>query len=226
MKKILIILLIFLLFSLNLYSQSNWQLKGGVAYSKFRSVESQNKSGFTLGIGHEWSLMKNFSISWEFLYDQKGAILKDKIIGGGYVRFVYKRDIFTAIAFIESPILLKYNISINKQTKFQLLTGLSLAIGIRDNTKVKNQRFLFEVKDPKEWENLYYDYDFNIDPDGPLPHIARSSGFIFTSGIAMQWKFLSMEIRYGYDLYDVETVVSYDLYENLHSLYLLFGYNF
>jgi len=226
MKKILLALLISLLSALNLFSQGNWEIKGGATYSNFRTVESQNNNGFTLGFGHEWSLIKIFSIGWEFFYNQKGAILRDKIIGNEYVKFVYKRDILTAIAFLESPILLKYNILLNKQTKLQLLTGLSLAIGIKDNTKVKNQRFLFEVKDPKEWEKLYYDYDFNIDPDGPLPHIARSSGFVFTTGIAIQWRFLAMEMRYGYDLYDVETVVSYDLYEKLHSLSLLFSYKF
>jgi hypothetical protein len=208
------------------FAQNHWLVKSGMNFSTFRTVDSEKRTGFEIGIGREWKIYKNTYIGCELMYGTKGCILKDIIIGGGYVKYVFNRDLYCSARFIELPVLLKYNIPINKAFSCYFLLGPSLSIAVRDNSKILKQTFLFEVRDQNEWDNLDYDYNFNIDKAGPLPYITDSSGYELNTGIGIIWSSLFLEVIYSYDFYDIETIISYDIYERFHSLHILVGYRF
>lgn len=212
----------FLLFS-NINAKNQCYFLGGRNSSSFRTTISGKIEGYTWGIGGEWRLYKNFSICLEAFYDSRGGILFDKIVGGREFKFVTQRDIHCSIRFIEFPLLVKYSVPLKYNANFNIFVGPSLSIGYKDKSKIKNIGSLYEVKDPDEWDSLYYDYAYNIDPSGPLPYIANSSGFSINAGLGLKWSFLSLECRYIRDFFDVKTIKSIELHEKLHSIYVLLG---
>ncbi|MBN1999183.1 hypothetical protein JW935_16615, partial [candidate division KSB1 bacterium] len=76
---------------------------------------------------------------------------------------------------------------------------------------------------PDEWDNIKYDYDYNMDPGGPIPSIARSSGFVLCTGIGIQWSLLKLEFIYARDFFDIDTINTVYLHERIHTYRLLVG---
>lgn len=204
-------------------AENNHYFITGRNYSSFRTTASKYVTGYTIGVGTEWIFLNKLSVGLELLYTSRGGILRNKIVGGRDVRYVYLEDIHCSFRSIEVPLLLKYTIPIENNIRIKPICGLSMSIGWKDKSKRIIKEFLFEVTDPDDWDNIQYDYDYNIDPSGPLPYIALSSGFAFNTGLSMEWSCFKLECRYIYDLFDINTIRSVYLYEKIHSIRVLFG---
>ncbi len=218
MKKIFISIYGILL-AMNLNAQGKWSFKAGFNYSSFRNVTNgETKSGFTIGIGHEWQILQNAVITGEIIYVTKSSTLNNKTIGltPEYTTDLYSHDIHCSIGFIEFPILIKYYMSVNKKIKLALYAGPSLSIGIRDNSEIKNRRFLCTV-------NSYYYFDnyWNTD-SGRYPAIS-SSGFGMHFGTDVQWFHFMLECRYIYSFHEIDTAADVFILKKLSTLYVLLG---
>jgi len=198
-------------------------IKGGVNFSSFRTTESDQRTGFTLGIGHEWILFRNAAVGLGLLLSERGGVLRNKIVGGPPVRYVYLSDIHCAAMFLEIPLHIKYGVPVRKFGRMQWYAGPYVSMGVEDNTIRKRLRFLYEVRNQDDWQRLHYDYGYNEDPDGPFPPIWDSSGFGLDVGLELRWQSLTLDVRYYLDLYDIETVQTIYLYEKLHSFRVMLG---
>jgi hypothetical protein len=212
-----------ILLNSSLVAKNSYYIIGGPNYSSFRTTASEYVTGHTFGIGTEWHSFYKFSIALEALYTLRGGILRDKIVGGRDVRYVYLQDIHCSFRSIEIPLLLKYAIPIRKNVRLKIICGPAISIGYKDKSEKIRKDFLFEVIDPDDWDNIQYDYDFNMDPGGPLPYIALSSGIALNTGLALKWSRLKLECRYAYDLFDIDTIRAVYLHEKIHSMQVLFG---
>lgn len=123
-KKLLVILLtIFTLTLANAQKKINLGVKGGVNFSNMSSdyfAESDNKTGFHVGLIAEIPIINKFSIQPEILYSEQGTNASVIMLGGGPMKFEYKLD------YIQVPILAKLyvykKLSIEIGPSFNFLT--------------------------------------------------------------------------------------------------------
>ena len=103
-------------------------------------------------------LFKNVAIEAEFMSTEEGAVIRNKIIGGRGVKYAYLNNIYCTIHSYEFPFLLKSYFPISKNLRLQLYTGASYSLGFKDISSIERERFLFEVNDSDEWDNLYQSF--------------------------------------------------------------------
>ncbi len=98
MKKIFVIL--FFIYSLNIFCD-NYELKGGISYSKIKLKNYENTSyydmGKVFGISKQFNLINNFYIQGELLFNQKKV----------YIEYNETKN-NTSFNFIEFGLFLKY----------------------------------------------------------------------------------------------------------------------
>ena len=152
MRKFNILLFLFSLFALKAFSQSNWEIKGGVNYTYFDNVESSSpKIGLALGMARTFKSKTNFSFSVGAGFVSRGAILEKRAIepypGNLDKQNAYSWDIHGFIGYLELPLFIKYSFPINSKYGLTLFMGPSYSIPLLDLTKFKERKFI-EVYDP------------------------------------------------------------------------------
>ena len=199
MKKLLILFLFFPLLTAPLNAQSGYMLKAGVNYSTLRNSDADFKRGYIFGIGKDWHVIKNASLTGEINYTTKGGILKDKPIIGNLDDYqdVYSHDIHISVGYIDIALLLKYSSQITNDMYIQLYIGPSFSMPVSDNSDTKRQRFLFyyDPHDPDKYNKIkdirYFwkqESEFNI----------FNFDHVYNIGLGFKWSRFSAELRYSY----------------------------
>lgn len=219
---------IFLLFSLQLYAQSGFEIKTGWNLSNFLNVQTGTKIGVIFGINKEWEIQSNHSISAGFLYTTRGGTLKNKTFGNlpldHWIDQIYAYDIHCSIGFIDIPVVFHTYKTITTDTKIHLFAGPSLSIAIHDNSFISNKKIRYKRSDyqPEEWQNLSLNYFTNLVHDS----IYNSSGFTLNFGIGIKRSSYIMELNYSLSLFEVESVQWINISEkNIQSVNFILGIN-
>lgn len=230
MKKLFCLILFLTLFTSYLNAQSGCLLSGsiikaGINYSTLRDSDSDFKLGYTFGIGKEWHVIKNASITSEINYTIRGGILKDKPIIGNLDDYqdIYSHDINVSVGYIDIPLLLKYSSPIKNDVYIQLYIGPSFSMPISDNSDTKERQFLFfydphdpdknnKIKDIKYFWKQESEFSiFNFD-------------YVYNVGVEFKWSRFSAELRYSYgneELGFVDMIT--EVKKKSHAINLLFG---
>ncbi len=221
MKRLCIVLILFSLSSI--YADSNYGIKIGTNFSKFRSIETKAKPGTTLCFYKNNPVNTYFSINLELMYSAKKGEMNDVILGGTYTGAIFSHNINYSIGVIEFPLLLKNHYQINKKIGFNLYAGPSFSTRIFYMSKTNRQEFLFEIHDMDDWSYVKYDYDYILEMGNP----AFEHGLSIHGGFSISVHHFLLDFRYMYDFYEIQTVGKADIDdEEMHSYLILLGYEF
>ena len=223
MKKLQVYLFVFLL-SFNVFSQSNWELKGGPNYTYFvDAINSSPKIGFTLGLSRKFNLYKKLSLSAEADFTLKGAILEKRKIepyaGNLEKQNAYSWDIHGSIGFFEIPVFIDYSFPVNNRINFSILIGPTYSIPLIDFSKFKKIEFIEEY-DPNNPSNTVYDYGY-LQESG---FGNNTSTFLLNFGFDISYDTYFFEFRYVLDKRDVYHFSNLSaVHKRMNSFQILFG---
>ncbi len=221
MKRLCFVILLLLVSSV--YAKNNFGIKFGKNFSSFRSMDSKAKAGNMYGAFKDLSIYKNFNIRFELICSYKKGEIYDLILGGTYTGRIFSNNIYYSLCIFEFPILLKNSHPLfSKKINFYYFTGPSFSTRFADGSKTERQEYLFNVNKMEDWANVEYDYDYILEGGPSFEH-----GWSLHSGFGLSVFHISLEFRYIYDFYEIQTVGKADIDdEEMHSYLILLGYEF
>lgn len=134
----------------------------GINQSKFRNEACTSKIGPSFGVALDYYPINSLGafIGSGLLYQNKIFYLENRTwptdFDPEYSWEVSTGDIDINISYLEIPLQIGYSIEINDQFTSSILTGYSLSIPIRDNTKIRN----WTIRDLEPAERGTYDFDY------------------------------------------------------------------
>lgn len=200
---------------------------GGVN-SEVLDGSSISKKSISGGIGYEWYLQYNLSITSGLFYVEKG-FKKESIVAGAFGFFLNNSygycDVNTSYYYIEIPIMLNYNFNISNTTNLKIGTGLSWCINTHQVDYITNWQTI-DTSHLSEEEFRNYPYDYLIDED-PGDLSPESSTFDFNLGINIEWYKFFAYLKYSQNISDGVTVLYFvNSRDKLKTLSFYIGYKF
>lgn len=124
--------------------------------------ELKMKPGFVIGLGIEFTLSEQFVVLPELTFTQKGFRSESNYSEPDYE---YKGKTNLIVNYLELPVLVKYMIS-NGSTRFFVMAGPSLGLGLGGNLKVETSGKFESNPDANYVNKDNYDVSFDGIPQG------------------------------------------------------------
>ena len=213
--------ILFFLLSLSFAGNSfQFFVKAGGTNSSFQDSRGvAPAAGYLLGIGADFALPLNFSISKGFDYLTRASILYNKIVAprvymGEFPdgRDVFLTDIHFRALYYEIPILLNYTVHISHDLFFKVLSGYTYSMPHKDLTNINEKDYLFT-----DVLNSDYHYSYYKSVEPALGNYVNA--YTYTLGLELKYKKIGLNMRYDIDKRGVVwgNVIS-EIYKKLHSL--------
>ena len=217
---------VFILFLIvtNIYASENtWGFKGGVNYSKMRTIENQSFHSFSFGIERKIHLDSYLYIVPQILVSQEGGTIKNvPVLPDPPTDDLYRYDISIKGNIIDLSIALHFQLFQNDKFSIALRTFPSYRFKGYSNDMKKTEK-IDKNEDDVDWDNYNFEYKLGY-YDESLPH--PKGGWALNIGIVATYYLFSFEIGYVYNLYSIGQVDRlYPLEHKIHSIHFLFGIN-
>ena len=216
--------IVFLFIAVNLYGDNNtWGLKGGVNYSKMRTIDNQTSFGFSFGFERKIHLDSYLYIVPQILVSQEGGSIKNvPVLPDPPTDDLYRYDISIKGNTIDLSVALHFRLFQNDKFSIALRTFPSYRF-IGYSSDMQRTEKIDKNEDDIDWDNYNFEYKLGY-YDESLPH--PEGGWALNIGIVATYYLFSFEIGYVYNLYSIGQVDRlYPLDHKIHSIHFLLGVN-
>ena len=207
-------------------SEKKWTFKFGWNYSAFRGSDNQLISGVTFGFNRYWNISENLNLSSEILLTSQGGFLNDKPVKGPEIDwYLYSWDVRCKVYYLEIPIFLSYNYY-SEPFGINFYFGPSYRFGITDHSERTKENLIYDDSNP-ELKEKYTDYNFEFYQTDREFHAFPQSGFGLNIGLAINYRYLLLDLRYSYALHKIGGVEQLkDVNRKSHVIHFMLGYKF
>ena len=223
MKLLKIIIFLFIVSNLN--AQNPWRIKAGLNFSKFRDNDSEFLINYSFGLSRQIYIFGNYFVSPEIFVTKQGSLLKHKPVKtDDWDWYLYSYNIKAEIIYLEFPVLLNYEISL-QGLKMNIYLGPSFrfSFGSLDKTKRSIEKLIYDDTHPDRKDD-YVDYNFEFVQGDYAGSLIKSSAWSMNFGFKVDLNIIDLALRYTYTLNEIGQIEQLQpIKRYLHSLHILLG---